>query len=236
MRFMANFISIIIPVYKETHTISRTLSHLLHLNPEGSTEIIVVDGSCDRDTLCCITDPRILKVASKKGRATQMNTGARHATGEVLLFLHADTLIPDEAFRLITDACQSADVVAGAFALGIDSEKKIYRIVEKAVALRTKLTAIPYGDQAIFVKRYFFHRIGGYREIPLMEDVELMSRIKAAGGKIALIPKMVRTSSRRWESEGFVCCTLRNWALISLYALGVPPETLVKLYRQVPSE
>ncbi len=228
---MKDTISIIIPVHNETHIISRTISHLFKLQSNEDFEIIVVDGSLYRNTIDCIQEPRIRKIASKKGRGAQMNNGALLARGNILLFLHADTLIPQDALQRIQHVCRDAEVVAGAFALGVESNKKIYRIVEKAVALRTRFTKVPYGDQAIFVKGNFFREIGGYRDIPIMEDVELMKRIKTGGQKIALIPQMVQTSPRRWETEGFFYCTLRNWILITLYCLGVSPTKLANYYK-----
>jgi hypothetical protein len=106
-----------------------------------------------------------------------------------------------------------------------------FRIIEKAVNFRSRITRIPYGDQAIFIEKEFFHQVGRYKEIPLMEDVELMRRIKKAGGKIAIIPRQVQTSPRRWEKEGIIRCTLRNWTLITLYFLGVSPKKLARLYK-----
>jgi hypothetical protein len=123
------------------------------------------------------------------------------------------------------------NAIAGSFDLGIRSEKKAFRLIEKMVFFRSRLTKIPYGDQAFFIERKFFAKLGGYKEIPIMEDVELMRRIKAAGGKIAIIPNPVQTSPRRWEREGILYCTLRNWILVMLYFFGVSPERLSKLYR-----
>jgi rSAM/selenodomain-associated transferase 2 len=229
-RTMKVTVSIIIPVHNETHIICRTISHLLNLKSNEDFEIIVVDGSLYRNTIDCIQEPPIRKTVSKKGRGAQMNKGASLAKSDILLFLHADTLIPQDAIQRIQHVCRDTEVVAGAFALGIESDRIIYRIIERAVALRTRFTKIPYGDQAIFIKGNFFREIGGYRDIPIMEDVELMKRIKASGGKIALISQMVQTSPRRWETEGVLYCTLRNWVLIILYCLGVPPKKLAKFY------
>ena len=233
---MKSIISIIIPVYNETHIILQTLSHLFNLNFKEDVEIIIVDGNPQQNTLNCIAEPRVRKIASKKGRGAQMNKGASVAKGDILLFLHADTLIPHDAIRSIQNACKDTNVAAGAFGLGIRSSQRKYRIIEKAVFLRTRITKIPYGDQAIFVKREFFRAIGGYQEIPIMEDVELMKRIKANDGMVAIIPRRVRTSPRRWEREGIFCCTLRNWMMIALYSLGMSPSKLVKFYQTEDSE
>jgi GT2 family glycosyltransferase len=120
---------------------------------------------------------------------------------------------------------------AGAFDLGIRTERKIFRITERYVALRSRLTRVPFGDQAIFIRRDYFEHIGGYSNIPIMEDVDLMRRIRKKGDRICIIPEKVMTSARRWEKEGVLCATLRNWMLQSSYALGVPPERLAKYYR-----
>jgi hypothetical protein len=121
--------------------------------------------------------------------------------------------------------------VAGAFDLGIRTDRKIFRITERYVALRTRLTRIPFGDQAIFVRREYFERIGGFKPFPIMEDVEFMARIGKRGDRICIIPDKVTTSDRRWTREGILFCTLRNWSLQLLYALGVGPERLAKFYR-----
>jgi hypothetical protein len=120
--------------------------------------------------------------------------------------------------------------VGGAFDLEIKSKKRIFRLIERAASIRSRLTRIPYGDQAIFLKKSFFDQIGGFKDIPIMEDVELMQRVKKAGQKIKFIPRKVWTAARRWEKEGIVYCTLRNWILISLYMFGVSPEKLNKFY------
>ena len=120
---------------------------------------------------------------------------------------------------------------AGAFDLKIDKTGLPFRIIEKTASLRSRLTRIPYGDQAVFVRQSFFDRIGGFSPIPIMEDVELMRRVKQAGGRIGFVDRPVSTSARRWEKEGLLRCTFRNWLMMTLYLFGVPPERLVPLYR-----
>jgi hypothetical protein len=121
--------------------------------------------------------------------------------------------------------------VAGAFDLGIKSNKLIFKIIAFLASLRSRLNRIPFGDQAIFIRREYFNRIGGYQEIPLMEDVELMKRIKKSGHKIWIFHDRVRTSPRRWKEEGVIYCILRNWALQTLYALGTSPHKLARFYK-----
>jgi len=114
--------------------------------------------------------------------------------------------------------------------LGINSDRRVFRLTEQFVSIRTHLTRIPYGDQAIFIRREVFDRLNGFKEIPIMEDVDLMWRIKKAGDKIYIIPEKVTTSPRRWEREGILYCTLRNWIIVILYLLGAKPEKLARHY------
>ena len=227
---MKNQISIIIPVFNESRRINATIDHLNHRDWNGDLEIIVVDGNPEGNTVNTITRSNVQKIIGKKGRGSQMNRGAAVAGGDILLFLHADTRLSHDALNQIVAATKQPDVVGGAFDLGINSEKKAFRAIELIASTRSRLTRIPYGDQAIFFKKRFFDHIGGYRDIPIMEDVELMQRVKKAGKKIKFISRKVQTDSRRWEKEGIVYCTLRNWSLRALYLLGVSPEKLKKFY------
>jgi hypothetical protein len=149
----------------------------------------------------------------------------------VLVFLHADSRLPPAAFSLIAGALDDPKVVGGAFDLAIDSGGFAFRLIERAASLRSRLTRIPYGDQAIFLRRGYFHEIGRYRDIPLMEDVDLMRRIRRRGDRICILSERVLTSARRWQKEGALYCTLRNWTIFTLYTLGVSPERLVRFYR-----
>jgi len=223
--------SIIIPVYDEAETLRALLSELKGFSCPGGFEVIVVDGHPRGTTLGKLPDTDLIALRSKTGRAIQMNCGAAAARGEVLLFLHADTLLPPHAFHAILESLGGQNAVAGAFDLGIRSERRIFRVIEGMVYWRTRISKIPYGDQAIFLKRDVFGDLGGYREIPIMEDVDLMRRVKAGGYPIAIIPRRVLTSPRRWEKEGIVYCTLRNWLLVTLYLSGVPPVQLLRYYR-----
>jgi len=229
---MKYHLSIIIPVLNEAYIINNTLMHLQNMEGGLKVEVIIVDGDPGGSTLAAVTAASVKKVRSPtRGRGCQMHRGARLATGEILLFLHADVALGKEAPLKIADACRPDDVAGGAFSLGIDSDKRAFRLIEKVVAIRSRLTKIPYGDQAIFIKKTFYDKIGGFRPLPLMEDVDLMRRLKKAGCKIVILPEMALTSPRRWEKEGVLYCTLRNWLLISLYFLGIAPERLVRFYR-----
>ena len=227
---MSYSFSIILPVLNESSIINQTIEHIYRLGYGFDLEVIVVDGDTEGGTVYRIKDERVIKVISPKGRGRQMNKGASVATGDILLFLHTDTELPENAFRTISAVIDRKQYVGGAFDLGIKSGRLIFRLIEKMVYIRTRLTGIPYGDQAIFIKKDFFAGMNGYQEIPIMEDVELMRRIKKSGYKICIIPQRVSTSPRRYEKEGVIYCTLRNWMLMSLYLLGVEPEKLVKYY------
>ncbi len=231
MTHEASSISIIIPVLNESARINGLIAHLRAVDAGGSCEIIVVDGDPHQGTLLEISDSSVLKVKSDKGRARQMNEGARAAAGDILLFLHADTELPQEALSLITKALSHGRFVAGAFDLGIKSTRPAFRLIETMASLRSRLTRVPFGDQAVFIGSDYFREIGGYSDTPLMEDVEIMRRIRKRGDKICIIPRKVLTSARRWEREGILRCTLRNWLLQLLYYLGVAPSMLAKWYK-----
>jgi rSAM/selenodomain-associated transferase 2 len=228
---MRHKISIIIPVLNEASIINRTIGNIIDLPYDGEFEVVVVDGSPFGETLRAIEKNDIRKILSQKGRPHQMNQGAINSCGEILLFLHADTELPKNALDTISSVMEKGEFVGGAFDLGIESGRPVFRLIELGASLRSRFTRMPYGDQAIFIRKEYFHATGGFREIPVMEDVELMRRIKKAGDKIYIIPEKVKTSPRRWEKEGIVYCTLRNWTLITLYFAGIPPGKLVKFYK-----
>ncbi|MEW6671666.1 MAG: TIGR04283 family arsenosugar biosynthesis glycosyltransferase [Thermodesulfobacteriota bacterium] len=228
---MKYHLSVIIPVLNEAYIINAALIQLQSMEGDFRTEIIIVDGDPDGGTITAVTAPDATKIRAPRGRGCQMNRGARLAAGEILLFLHADVVLERSALVQIVDACRRKDIAGGAFSLGIDSGKPVFRLIEKAAALRSRLTKIPYGDQAIFLKKTIYDTLGGFRDIPIMEDVDLMRRLKKAGARIIILPDKALTSPRRWEKEGVFSCTLRNWLLITLYYLGIAPERLEKFYR-----
>jgi rSAM/selenodomain-associated transferase 2 len=230
---MSKKISIIIPVLNESGEINNTVEHLNGLIKAArvSAEIIVIDGGPAVETIAALKDKSVITATGKTGRASQMNKGAKLAGGEILLFLHADTRLPDDGLNLIAAACEEPAGKAGAFDLAIASERKIFRLIETMANLRSHLTKIPYGDQALFFSAGYFRALGGFADVPLMEDVEIMRRIKKRGDKIVFLKQTVQTSPRRWEKEGVWKCTLRNWSLISLYIAGVHPRRLAKFYQ-----
>jgi rSAM/selenodomain-associated transferase 2 len=228
--FETSFISVVIPVYHEAAVINRTIRHVRSLPGGRNVEIIVVDGHPEGTTLTVINDAAVVKIPSAKGRGRQMNLGAETTAGENLLFLHADTRLPPGALYRIMSVMEDGALVGGAFTLRIDSERYFFRIIEKLTNLRARLTRVPYGDQGIFIRRDYFNDIGGYREIPLLEDVDLMRRIRKRGDRIVLLPDAVVTSSRRWDKRGLFYGTLRNRMIMVLYNLGVKPERLARFY------
>ena len=223
--------SIIIPVLNEEGVINDVINRVWNLDGASGTEIIVSDGGQDCRTLDAIISDDVIKVRSPRGRGRQMNEGAGYAAGDILLFLHADTELPLNALSLVGNAMQDGHYAGGAFDLAIKSPHPLFRMIELSASLRSRITRIPFGDQAIFMRKDYFDTMGGYRDIPIMEDVEIMKRVKKKGDSIVILRSRVATSSRRWDSEGIVRCTLRNWLLQALYPLGVSPHTLVRLYK-----
>lgn len=223
--------SIIIPVLHESDRINSLIDHIHYLVRDNGHEIIVVDGSPGKDTVGAIRRKGVIKLGTGKGRARQMNAGASRAKGEILIFLHADTELPARAFARIHSIMKGNRYVAGAFSLGIRSNKNILRSLARLASLRCRITRIPYGDQAIFIRRDYFRKIGSYRELPLMEDVELMRRIKHRGDKICILSDHVMTSARRWEEEGSLFGPVRNTILFTLFILRVSPEKLARFYK-----
>ncbi len=224
-------ISIIIPVLNEAARINTLLTHLKAIIRENDAEVIVVDGGSSDGSLTAITDPDVIKRRSSRGRGLQMNQGAKAARGDTLLFLHCDTFPPPNAIQSVRAALDDHAIVAGAFDLGIQSNHPSFKLITLGASLRTRITRIPYGDQAIFIRKKNFKRLDGYRDIPLMEDVELMRRIKKKGWNIKILPEKVMTSPRRWQKEGVLYGTLRNWTLVLLYYAGVSPARLSRFYR-----
>lgn len=221
-------ISVIIPVLNEEKVIER---NLIDLNKNLITETIVSDGGSSDATV--VIASRFAKVVhSNPGRGTQMDLGAKAATSDILLFLHADTILPDQWRDRILSSMANEDVVGGAFSLSIDSDRLSRRIIAAVANLRSRFLKLPYGDQGIFVRRSVFEKLGGFKDIPVMEDVDLMRRLKKSG-KVVILGDKVKTSARRWEREGVLYSTARNLLMLTLYYIGVAPERLCKLYKAV---
>lgn len=223
-------VSVIIPVFHEQAHIHTCLKHLRMQGLADSRQIIVVDGAPDGGTIARVHDREVLCVHSAAGRGGQMNAGAAVAEGEILLFLHVDTALPAGALESVSRIMATGQYVGGAFDLAIDSDRLFLKYIAFRARSRSRQNRIPYGDQAIFIDRAYFEDIGGFREIPIMEDVDLMRRIKKDRRRIHIFRDRVLTSSRRWEAEGPLYATLRNQLLMLLYYLGVSPERLSRFY------
>jgi rSAM/selenodomain-associated transferase 2 len=223
-----NTISIIIPVLNEAAVIKSTLSQL---QKHSGVEIIVVDGGSQDQTVTLAqqTGVKIITVVGKN-RAAQMNAGADIAQGEILLFFHIDTQLPSDFTDLAIKTLEQPSTIAGAFELAISGEDQALRWIETLVKLRSHLLSLPYGDQAIFIKKQTFAQIGGFADLPIMEDFELIQRLKRQG-KIAIAPSQVTTSDRRWRKLGVWQTTLINQLMIAGYYLGISPTKLSQFYR-----
>ena len=219
-------VSVIIPVLNEENAIASTLEALVPLAPD---EIIVVDGdSADRTRAICERFELTI-LSSERGRARQMNCGAGRARGDVLLFLHADTRLPPSALADIEAALADSRYVGGRFDVKLEGGHWMLNIIGALINWRSRATKIATGDQALFVRRESFQRIGGYPEIPLMEDVAFCRRLKRLGG-VACLRSRVVTSARRWEKDGVWRTIFKMWTLKLLYFAGVSPERLKVFY------
>lgn len=219
-------ISIVIPTLNEAATIERTLQRIRSLG--RGIDVIVVDGGSADDT-AAIASRYATVLHAPRGRARQMNAGAATARGDILLFLHADTILPAGAIGAIEEALSDQRVTGGRFKVALDHPGLAYRLVAHNINLRDRLFAGFTGDQGIFVRSSVFSTLGGYREIPLMEDLDFAGRLRRAGQAV-ILPLKVTTSARRWQRNGLARTVLLMWLLRLLFVLGFPPARLKKLY------
>jgi rSAM/selenodomain-associated transferase 2 len=225
-------LSIIVPVLDEAATIADALSSLSACRERG-VEIIVVDGG-SRDRTAELARPHADRVlAAPRGRAAQMNIGAAMAAGDVLLFLHADTRLPRDADRLIRDGLARSKRAWGRFDVAIEGRHWMLPVVAAMMNLRSRLTGIATGDQAIFVTRRAFADAGAFPDIPLMEDIALSKTLKRASRPLCISAR-AKTSGRRWEKNGVMRTVMLMWRLRLAYWLGVEPAALARYYGYAP--
>ena len=226
-------LSIIVPALDEAENLARLLPALAAECP--GAEVLVVDGgSADATPRVMAAWPRARYLPSARGRARQMNAGARAASGDLYLFLHADTVLPRGAAAAIARVLADSAVIGGRFDVAFSSPRWPFRVIAALMNARSRLTGVATGDQAIFVRRADFEAVGGYPDIPLMEDIELSARLKRRG-RLACLGLRVITSARKWEREGIVRTVLLMWTLRLLYFLGVGAGTLHRWYYRPPA-
>ena len=223
--------SIIMPVLNEEAILEDQLIHLKKQCEAHKCELLIVDGG-SQDQTVAIAEKYGHVIHAARGRAVQMNAGAEVAHGEALLFLHADTQLPPDAFQAIEQALQAPSVVGGAFQIRFNCNQWPYRLVTLATNLRSRLRKSFTGDQAYFIRTSSFQAIGGYPEQPLMEDLEIIIRLKAIGNFI-LLPQYVITSARRHNRLGLLPSVLFMWYLRTLYTFGASPAHLQRMYKDI---
>jgi rSAM/selenodomain-associated transferase 2 len=219
-------VSVIIPTLNEAGAIAITLQALLGLAP---FEIIVVDGGSTDSTRAIAERFGVRVLISEPGRARQMNCGARDATGDVLLFLHADTTLPASALKDISSAMRDRDCPAGRFDVEIEGAHWMLKIIARLINYRSRITKIATGDQALFVRRTIFESLGGFQDIPLMEDIAFCRALKRIAPMSCLRSRVI-TSGRRWERDGIWRTIIQMWTLKLGYLAGVSPERLKQYY------
>ena len=219
-------LSIIIPALNEAAAIQRTIERALALRP---CEVIVVDGGSHdgTDRIARQLDCRV--ISTERGRARQQNEGAAQATGDALLFLHADCWLAPESREQIERTLRSPLIVGGAFCQRIEAAGLIYRGLELSNALRVCCTRTAYGDQGLFLRRELFEQLGGFPDVRLMEDILLVRKLRDRG-RLALLPGPLFVSARRWQKHGPIRQTVRNWCLLAAEQLGVHPNRLAEFY------
>lgn len=218
--------SIIIPCLNEAGSLNHALNHLLSsIQDLSEVEIIVCDGGSVDETLQQAGNYPVLVLNACTGRALQMNTGAQKASGKWLLFLHSDTQLPNNWMHLV-EQCQSD---WGRFDVRLSGHHRLFRIIEKAMNLRSRITSVATGDQVLFFRRDFYTQLGGFPEIPLMEDIAMSKKARLSTSPCC-IREPVITSSRRWEQKGILRTILLMWSLRFAYWIGIRPETLHRWY------
>lgn len=225
-------VSVIIPTLNEETHIRETLASI---DNNSGIETIVVDGGSTDGTPQILAEAGVRTLHGPRGRARQMNAGAAIAIGDILLFLHADSRLPSGFQQHIHSTLSRNGVHTGAFGLHIDGPGTSLRIIERCANVRARWLGLPYGDQGLFLNAETFHEIGGFPDIPFMEDVAMAKRLRRAG-RIALAPSSITTSARRWRQLGPWRTTCINQLCVAGYALGISPETLRRFYHRTTTD
>jgi len=223
------FVSIIIPVLNEEVSIKKLLQQLQLYRQQGH-ELIVVDGGSQDKTVSISNSLADNVIQSQSGRALQMNKGAAQARCDILWFLHADTLIPENSVENIQLFMTEHQSDWGRFNIRLSGKNILFRVIEKMMNVRSCITGIATGDQGIFVKRKKFDLVNGYSNLPLMEDIDLSKKLRKISRPVC-IKEILTTSSRRWEENGIASTVLLMWRLRFLYWLGVSADRLASQYR-----
>lgn len=220
-------LSVVIPVLNDGKKLQATLEQLQYLRAEG-VELVVVDGGSIDESLEVAAALSDQIVTANRGRAEQMNRGAKVALGQYLIFLHADSNLTSDILQCLS-RWKKCDVKWGFFPLRLDSGKWIFRIIERAINIRSSLTSVATGDQCLFFQRQFFEQIGGFPSIALMEDVAVSKRARAFS-QPSVESRPIQTSARRWQKNGVAKTVLLMWTLRLGYSLGVSPSYLASIY------
>jgi rSAM/selenodomain-associated transferase 2 len=221
-------VSVIIPTLNEAALLGEAVRRLRGQRPH---EIIVVDGG-STDATADVAHQADLFLQAPRGRASQMNAGAARASGNILLFLHADCILTGDALRQAEECLRRGGMVAGCFTMHVDATGPLYRWIDFVATARVRLTGIVYGDQGLFVRRATFEKLGGFPPLSFLEDV-IFSRRLCRSGRMSVVPARIGVSPRRWQRTGIVRQTIRNWTLLGLAAAGVHPDRLARFYSVV---
>lgn len=218
--------SVIIPVLNESGVLKKAISRAW---AAGASEVIVVDGGSDDNTAKFARQSNAQVVTGASGRGQQMNLGAAQASGEILLFLHADNWLPPGAIHQISAAISQGDLHGGGFRQKLQSSRWVYRLIEHGNAYRARYQRLVYGDQGMFVRRSVFEQLGGFADIPLMEDYEFSKRCFCDSAPL-LLDGPIHVDVRRWERDGVARTTLNNWRIARAWRKGVDVNTLYDQY------
>jgi rSAM/selenodomain-associated transferase 2 len=223
-------LSVIVPMLNEAGAIGATLAAIRVGAPDA--EIVVVDGG-SADGSVEIARPRCeVVIIGERGRAQQMNAGAARSSGEAMVFVHADTIVPESFARDIETALADPSVVGGRFDIRLDDDHPLCVLIGALISLRSRISRTATGDQAIFVRRTTFDALGGFPDLPICEDLDFARRLKRAG-RVACLRTKVITSARRWRRGGILRTSIRMWTIRLLYLAGVSPSRLSRMYSDV---